>query len=138
MMTPLFKPTHALLNTEPAKWHQKELWEEISGNNGHKGMPEEIFDTSTASSAEELTESYTAPLTFFSALKIWFSFLGRSTLYFCLIASLIGGGLMGIYVLKIEVNLDKLLTFYIATSCVLWFLLTPLALYYSIKTRRYH
>jgi hypothetical protein len=135
-MTSLFKPTHSLLGSDPTKWQQKELWQEITAQTC--SVSEELHDTSTASSVEEMTDSYAAPVSFWSALKIWLSFLGRSTLYFCLVASLIGGGLMGVYVLKIEMNLDRLLTVYIASSCVLWFFLTPVALYYSIKIRRPH
>lgn len=135
MMIPV-KPTHTVLSTDPSQWKQADLWKQMTV--GDSFQNDVIHDTSTASSVEEMSDSYTAvsSVNFLSALRIWLAFLGRSALYFGLVASLIGGGLMGIYVLKIEMNLDKLLTFYVAGSCVLWFCLTPFALYYSLRARR--
>ncbi len=66
-------------------------------------------------------------------LKIWIQFWGRSALYLCVISFIVGASLSIAYFYKIEINLDKLLNVYIGCSFALWFFLTPIALYRSLR-----
>lgn len=70
---------------------------------------------------------------FREALAIWLQFWKRSALYLCIISFIVGSSLSLAYFYKIEINLDKLLTVYIGCSIALWFFLTPIALYRSLK-----
>ena len=70
---------------------------------------------------------------FLETLSIWLQFWGRSALYLCIISFVVGTSLSVAYFYKIEINLDKLLTVYIASSFILWFFLTPIALYRSLR-----
>lgn len=70
---------------------------------------------------------------FKEALSIWLQFMGRSALYFCIIAFIVGSNLSLAYFYQLEINLDKLLTVYVGCSIALWFFLTPIALYRSLR-----
>lgn len=69
----------------------------------------------------------------FLFLKIWLGFWVRCALYFCVVAFLIGTSLSFIFFYKLSANLDFLLILYTASSLLIWFCLTPLALYLSLK-----
>ena len=133
------KPIHLLLpsdfNAEEVKnvtWQQGDLWQQLS--------EETIEETNTLEAPLERAskpqiipkeEKETPKLN--NLMKVWLGFWGRSALYFCMIAFMLGSVLSLTYFYKFELNLDHLLTTYIVCSFVLWFCLTPLALYQSLK-----
>lgn len=70
---------------------------------------------------------------FREALAIWLQFWGRSALYLCIISFIVGSSLSIAYFYKVEINLNRLLTVYVGCSIALWFFLTPIALYRSLR-----
>lgn len=133
------KPIHLLLasdfNAEEVKnvtWQQGDLWQQLT--------EETIVKTNTLEAALErasnpqvtVSEEKGAPK-LNNLMKIWLGFWGRSALYFCMIAFMLGSILSLTYFYKFELNLDHLLSTYIICSFILWFCLTPLALYQSLK-----
>jgi hypothetical protein len=136
----LQKPIHLLLpsdfNEEEVKnvtWEQADLWQQISTEqitleaNALESAFEKANNPQKTSSEEKEAPKLN------NLMKIWCKFWGRSALYFCLISFSLGSVLSLFYFYKLELNLDRLLITYIVCSLILWFCLTPLALYQSLK-----
>ncbi len=134
------KPIHLLLpsdfNNEVIKnvtWQQGDLWQQLSEQETiEKNALEVALERASHLQKHSLKEEKEAPK-LNNLMKIWLRFWGRSALYFCMIAFFLGCVLSLTYFYKFELNLDHLLTTYIVCSFVLWFCLTPLALYQSLK-----
>ncbi|MBY0281158.1 MAG: hypothetical protein K2W94_03270 [Alphaproteobacteria bacterium] len=139
------KPTHALLSQQ-IKGDEQITLPKASTLGKFRPQERKIFKkVKDANNDEILIGEIKATLAparlpkksqFAQTLNIWLQFWGRSALYFCVISFIVGVSLSAAYFYRIELNLDKLLTIYIACSFVLWFFLTPLALHRSLKKAR--
>ncbi|MBY0462236.1 MAG: hypothetical protein K2Q34_03530 [Alphaproteobacteria bacterium] len=142
IFTESHKPTHVLLSQQMKK---EEAIPTLETSSWKSLQPQErkIFKKTREEETDEILigeiKATLAPVKapksnqFAETFNIWLQFWGRSALYLCIISFIVGTSLSIAYFYKIEINLDKLLTVYIACSFVLWFLMTPVALHRSLK-----
>lgn len=141
IFTESHKPAHVLLSQQINQEESTSLLEETSSWK----QPRPALKKTREETDEILIGEIKATLApvnahkrnqFVETLNIWLQFWARSALYLCIISFLVGTSLSVAYFYKLELNLDKLLIVYIACSFVLWFFLTPIALYRSLKKSR--